>query len=115
METPTNIETVPSNLTPIQLRQLEVDTYTANIVTYTSLISKLNGNWDKDLESLKGMEPHEAAKLCPIDRIERFAELAKFEQFSHLLKTEIIERSKAQSILDHLVELDNQPKWMASL
>ena len=101
------IPSIPDTLTPIQHRENEIAEYTKNIATYQNLLSKLNGIWDSDLVQLKDIDPHLAAKDCPIDRIERFAELVKYEQFSHLLKTEIIERSKAQSILDHLVEIGN--------
>lgn len=93
-------ETTP--LTPKQLRQLEVDAYKTNIDTYTALLATLDGNWDADLIHLKDLEPHEAARQCSMDRIERLAELQQFEQFSYLLKTETIEHNKSKAILNIL-------------
>jgi hypothetical protein len=93
-------ETTP--LTPKQIRQLEVDAYKTNIDTYTALLATLDGNWDADLIHLKDLEPHEAARQCSMDRIERLAELQQFEQVSYLLKTETIEHNKSKAILNIL-------------
>jgi hypothetical protein len=86
-------------LTPIQVRQMEVDSYTANVSTYEALLATLDGNWDADLAHLKGMEAQEAARQCPMDRLERLAVLQQHDQVTNLLKTEIVERSKAMAIL----------------
>jgi hypothetical protein len=43
-------------LTPLEARQIEVDTYAANIVMYQALLATLDGNWDKDLIHLKDIE-----------------------------------------------------------
>ncbi len=93
-----NTEATP--LTPKQLRQLEVDGYKANIAIYTALLSTLDGNWDADLVHLKNIEPHEAARQCPLDRITRLAALQQYEQVSFLIKTETMECSKAEAILN---------------
>lgn len=89
-------------LTPIQSRQMEVDAYSANIDVYKKLLATLDGNWDADLIALKDLETQEAARQCPMDRLERLAVLQQFEQVNNLLKTEIVERAKAQAILDIL-------------
>lgn len=89
-------------LTEKEMRQAEVDAYTKNISTYTSILSTLDGNWDADLIQFQNMDPHEAARLCSLDRIERLAELQFHKQISGLLRTEIVERFKAQSILNTL-------------
>jgi len=86
-------------LTPLQARQLEVDSYSANIATYEALIATLDGDWDADLVHLKGIEGQEAARQCPMDRLERLAVLQQFDQVTNLLKTEIVERAKATAIL----------------
>ena len=86
-------------LTPLQARQLEVDSYSANIATYEALIATLDGDWDADLIHLKGVEGQEAARQCPMDRLERLAVLQQFDQVTNLLKTEIVERAKAAAIL----------------
>ena len=86
-------------LTPKQARQQEVDIYKANIATYTTLLTKLDGEWDADLIHLKGVEAQEAARQCPQDRLLRLAVLQQFDQVTNLLKTEIVECAKAEAIL----------------
>lgn len=83
-----------------EVRQLEVDSYKANIVTYNALLATLDGDWDADLMHLKGIEGQEAARQCPMDRLARLAVLQQFEQVTNLLKTEIVECAKAQAILN---------------
>jgi len=89
-------------LTAKEARQLEVDTYEANIALYKTLLETLDGNWDADLIHLKDLEGQEAAKQCPMNRIERLAVLLQFEQVTKLLKTEILEGAKAKAILNIL-------------
>jgi hypothetical protein len=89
-------------LTPKEVRQLEVDSYLLNINTYTALLATLDGDWDADLIHLKGIEAQEAARQCPMDRLERLAVLQQFDQVTNLLKTEIVEYNKAKAILDIL-------------
>jgi hypothetical protein len=89
-------------LTPKEVRQIEVDSYLLNINTYTTLLATLDGDWDADLIHLKGIEAQEAARQCPMDRLERLAVLQQFDQVTNLLKTEIVEHSKAKAILDIL-------------
>lgn len=89
-------------LTPKQARQLEVDSYKANIATYTTLLATLDGNWDADLAHLKDVESQEAARQCPEDRLLRLAVLQQFDQVTNLLKTEIVECAKAEAILNIL-------------
>jgi hypothetical protein len=86
-------------LTAIEARQMEVDSYTANVNNYTALLATLDGNWDADLVHLKGIEGQEAARQCPMDRLERLAVLQQHDQVTNLLKTEIVERAKASAIL----------------
>ncbi len=96
------IENNAPQLTAKEVRQLEVDSYQANIATYNALLATLDGNWDADLVHLKGVEAQEAARQCPMDRLARLAVLQQFDQVTNLLKTEIVECAKAQAILDIL-------------
>jgi len=89
-------------LTPKELRQLEVDSYNANIATYNALLATLDGNWDADLVHLKDLEAQEAARQCPMNKLARLAILQQFDQVTNLLKTEIVECAKAQAILNIL-------------
>jgi hypothetical protein len=86
-------------LTPKEVRALEVASYEANVTIYQTLLATLDGDWDSDLIHLKDVEPHEAARQCPMDRLERLAVLQQHDQVTNLLKTEIVERSKAAAIL----------------
>jgi hypothetical protein len=97
-----SIENTAPKLTAKEARQLEVDSYQANIDTYRTLLATLDGNWDKDLIHLKDIEGQEAARQCPMDRLDRLAVLQQFDQVTNLLKTEIVECAKAQAILDIL-------------
>jgi hypothetical protein len=89
-------------LTPKEVRQAEVASYETNIATYKTLLATLDGNWDADLIHLKGVESQEAARQCPMNRLDRLAVLQQFDQVTNLLKTEIVECAKAQAILDIL-------------
>ena len=89
-------------LTPKEVRQLEVDAYKANISTYKALLLTLDGDWDADLLPLKDLEAQEAARQCPMNRLARLAVLQQFDQVTKLLKTETVECAKAQAILNIL-------------
>jgi hypothetical protein len=89
-------------LTPKEVRQMEVDSYTANITTYNALLATLDDNWDADLVHLKDLEYQEAARQCPMNRLTRLAVLQQHDQITKLLKTEIVEGAKAQAILNIL-------------
>jgi hypothetical protein len=91
-----------TELTPKQIRQLEVDAYKKNIDTYQALLLTLDGQWDDDLIHLKDVEPQAAARQCSMDRLERLAVLQQFDQVTNLLKTEIVEYNKAKAILNIL-------------
>lgn len=91
-----------TELTPKQLRELEVAAYQANIAVYTRLLDTLDGEWDSDLIHLKNVEAQEAARQCPIDRLDRLAVLQQFDQVTNLLKTETVECAKATAILNIL-------------
>ena len=88
--------------TPLQVRQMEVDSYSANISNYNALLATLDGNWDADLIQFKGVEDQEAARQCPMNRLDRLAVLQQFDQVTNLLKTEIVECAKATAILNIL-------------
>jgi hypothetical protein len=94
--------TEETQLTPVEARQLEVDAYSTNVANYQALLATLDGNWDADLIHLKDVEIQEAARQCPMDKLERLAVLQQFDQVTNLLKTEIVERAKAIAILNIL-------------
>jgi hypothetical protein len=96
------MENKMDELTAKEMRQLEVNSYMANIATYTTLLERLDGDWDDDLIHLKNLEPQEAARQCPMNRLARLAVLQQYDQVEGLLKTETVECAKAQAILDIL-------------
>jgi hypothetical protein len=89
--------------TPIEARQAEVNAYAANIANYENILSSINGDWDNDLVQFKNIDMQEAARQCSIERLERLAELQLHNQVTNLLKTEIVEKFKAQTILNSLL------------
>jgi hypothetical protein len=89
--------------TQIEIRQTEVNGYDINIINYKNILSMIDGNWDNDLIYLKDMDAQEAARQCSMERLERLAELQLHDQVKNLLKTEIVERFKAQTILNSLI------------
>ena len=91
-----------NELTAKESRQAEVNAYSVNVNNYQTLLGRLDGDWDNDLIHLKNVEAQEAARQCPMDRLERLAVLQQFDQVTNLLKTEIVERAKAKAILDIL-------------
>jgi hypothetical protein len=93
-------------MTTIEMRKLEVDSYSQNVDFYSALLLTLDGNWDADLIHLRDIEIQEAARQCPMDRLERLAVLQQFDQVTKLLKTEIVERAKAVAILEVLENND---------
>lgn len=92
-----------NQLTPIQVRQEEINMYSNNIKNYENILSTINGEWDEKLIHLKGIEVQEAARECSMEDLERLAELQLYNQVENLLKTEIVERFKAQIILNSLL------------
>ena len=97
----TTIENEPK-LTPKEVRQLEVNAYENNIATYKALLITLDGDWDADLVHLKDLDPQEAARQCPMNRLDRLSVLQQYDQVTKLLKTEIVEGAKAKAILNIL-------------
>ena len=95
-------ETIVPELTPKEVRAAEVASYESNINTYKTLLATLDGSWDADLIQFKDLESQEAARQCPMNRLERLAVLLQFDQVTKLLKTEIVECAKARAILNIL-------------
>lgn len=95
-----NTTAVTFTPTEVEARQAEVDSYNKNIAIYTQILATLNGEWDADLAQYKDVDAHVAAKACPLDKIARLAELQQYDHISGLLRTEILERTKSQAILN---------------
>ena len=90
--------------TPIQLRQEEVNQYQANIELYTSIAADLPSEWPTRLEHLKGEKnQHEAiAKVESLDDVELLGKLWAYESAQAAIRSEMIEKAKAEAILNAL-------------
>ena len=100
-----NETTAITQQTSIEIRQAEVNAYSVNILNYENILKTINNKWDEDLIHLKNIDAHDAARQCPINRLERLGELQLYGQVENLLKTEIVERTKAQIILNSLLNI----------
>lgn len=92
-----------TELTPLEARQLEVENYALNIAKYKSILETLDGNWDEDLIQFENMDPHDAARQCSLERLDRLAELQLHKQIGNLLRTETVEHFKARAILNTMI------------
>lgn len=84
-------------------RTHEVYGYSMNVTNYQQMLMTLPTEWPAHLEQYRQMEPHAAAVACPNEYLEELALLQQGERVSALLSTEIVERAKAQNILDALL------------
>jgi hypothetical protein len=80
-------------------RTHEVYAYDTNIANYRSMLETLPSEWPAHLEQYRQMEPHPAAVACPNEYLEELALVQQYDRVSALLSTEIVERTKAASIL----------------
>jgi hypothetical protein len=91
--------------TPLELRQEEVDQYQTNIELYTSIAAGLPSEWPSHLEHLKGEKnQHESiAKLENLADVELVGKLWAYEQAQAFIRSEMIEKAKAEAILNALI------------
>jgi hypothetical protein len=91
--------------TPLELRQDEVEQYEKNIELYTSIAAGLPSEWPSHLEHLKGEKnQHEAiAKLENLADVELVGKLWAYEQAQAFIRSEMIEKAKAEAILNALI------------
>lgn len=80
------------------MRIEEVYEYDANIKNYKKILQDLPSEYPEHLEHLKGMDPVTALQMCPIDDIELLSKLHQYERINFIIRTEIAERTKADSI-----------------
>jgi len=89
---------------PIQAREEEVNQYKANIELYTSIASQLPSEWPSHLEHLKNEKSqHEAiAKVESLADVELVGKLWAYESAQASIRSEMIEKAKAEAILNAL-------------
>jgi uncharacterized membrane protein len=90
--------------TPLELRQAEVDQYTANIAMYQSMLASLPTEYPEHLAQFKGVKnKHEViAQIEDLNDVELLSKLWAADDCKAAIRAEMVERSKAQAILDVL-------------
>ena len=87
--------------TPLELRQAEVDQYSANIAMYTAILATLPTEWPAHLVAHKGASDKHAtiATIEDLADVELLAALWQADDCKAAIRTESLERAKAASIL----------------
>jgi hypothetical protein len=91
--------------TALELRQEEVAQYEANIELYKSIAAGLPSEWPSHLEHLKNEKSqHEAiAKVENLDDVELVGKLWAYESAQAAIRSEMVEKAKAEAILNALI------------
>jgi hypothetical protein len=91
-------------LTPLQARQAEVDQYEKNIEMYKLMLSNLPTDWPARLLEYRNItNKHEAiGKIQDLDDVELLSDLWAADDCFKAIRTEIVEKRKAEAILKAL-------------
>jgi hypothetical protein len=94
-------ETTP---TPLETRQAEVDQYTANIAMYQTMLTSLPTEYPAHLQQFKGTkDKHNViATIEDLDDVNLLSKLWAADDCKAAIRSEMVERAKAQAILDVL-------------
>ena len=84
-------------------RTHEVYLYDINIANYQTILSASDGSYPDRLLALRDLPQEQAVAQCPIEDLAELAELQQYTRVSALIKSEIVERTKANGILQVLV------------
>jgi hypothetical protein len=88
----------------VVMREREIHQYQVNIDNYTTMLANLPaGEWPENLAKYKGFTSQQVAKEVPDANIDEVSDLIFRDQVAMLLKTENIEKRKAQRVYDALV------------
>lgn len=92
---------ISPNFDPVQMRRDEVAAYDANIAIFKDILKGLPQEWPTHLAQFSGRKDHHAAiaEVDDIDDVELVSKLLYMEQLKTQIRTEIVERTKAASIL----------------
>ena len=99
----TNEQRIKDLADAIVMRTHEVYYYDTNIANYEAIIATTNGEYPEHMSYLSGMSYTDAVRNCLPEHLSEFAEIAQHIHLSEVLKTETIERSKANGLLNSLV------------
>lgn len=94
-----------TNPTALELRQQEVAQYEANIATYTAIVNNTPSEWPEHLLQYKGAsKKHEViSKIEDFADVELLSDLWTHEDAKAAIRTETLEKRKAQAILETLL------------
>ena len=84
-------------------RTYEVYAYDMNIENYEMILATTLGVYPDAIAYLESLPYEQAIKECPEEYLDEIAELAQHARVSYLIRTEVIERKKANSILQVLI------------
>lgn len=90
--------------TPLEIRQAEVDQYTANIAMYQTMLDSLPSEYPAHLAQYKGTKEKHAviATIEDLDDVDLLSKLWAADDCKAAIRSEMVERAKAQAILDVL-------------
>ena len=90
---------------PIKSRQDEIAQYAANIATYTAIVAATEGEWPAHLVEYKGAtNKHEViGKIEDLADVELLADLWTHDEAKAAIRTETLEKRKAEAILATLI------------
>jgi len=90
---------------PIKTRQDEIAQYEQNITVYTSIANNLPSEWPKHLEQFKGAtNKHEViATIENLADVELVSDLWAHDEAKAAIRTETLEKRKAEAILAALL------------
>jgi hypothetical protein len=99
-----NAEKLASLADNIVARTYEVHSYEVNVLNYEAILTNIGNIEISDrMQELRVMSPEEAANKATTEELELLGKVQQFDRVSFLIKTEKIEMSKAQSVLEVLV------------
>jgi len=83
----------------VVMRTHEVYQYDLNISNYQTILSASDGSYPAHLRALINLSDDQAVEQCPIGDLAELAELQQYTRVSKLIRSEIVERTKTNSIL----------------
>jgi hypothetical protein len=96
-------ETQVTQLTPLEVRQMEVAQYEANVALYQSILTTLPTEWPERLLQFKGVKnQHDSIANVDTADVELLSKLWYADECAKAVKTETLELTKAKAILNVL-------------
>lgn len=91
-------------MTAKQIREAEVAQYTKNIEMFTTILATLPTEWPSHLEQYRGSKNQhdDIASVEDLDDVELLSKLWYADEVKKAIRTETVERTKAQAILNIL-------------